>query len=404
MSLDLGKTLGQLQAAMGDVSETVRMRRRRFADRIVQGWNVSPDEARTRTESAGVTEFIVARTGVEGLLASIPPPAVPHDWSAVSVDGSHIDVDRHLPLSCYLINLGGCTIVYGDNPGCEFFSEPTLAVREAELYLAHDAGRTADTPIAGPLLGALRTVREVEGLADAVAAADDSMPVLAVLDGTLVFRDLQSGNYPGYVVQRLINERLEPALERLRLASERSGNVIVASYTSRPQTTEVVGALRVCLCGRDLVRCAEHCSLRRSDQDACDGAAGFDDRELFETVLEPGHRSPLYESGRRAPRSSFGYTWVHFYYVQAGDEIARVEVPHWVARNPYLLSMSHALIVRQCELGKGYPVVVSEAHEQAVITGRDRHEFRNVVLNELEKHGLPSIESAKTVSKRRPWV
>ena len=60
MSLDLGKTLGQLQAAMGDVAETVRMRRRRFADRIVQGWNVSPDEARARTESAGVTEFIVA--------------------------------------------------------------------------------------------------------------------------------------------------------------------------------------------------------------------------------------------------------------------------------------------------------------------------------------------------------
>ena len=42
--------------------------------------------------------YIGARTGPEGLLGSQPPPEVPQDWTALSVDGSHIDLDRHLPL------------------------------------------------------------------------------------------------------------------------------------------------------------------------------------------------------------------------------------------------------------------------------------------------------------------
>ena len=63
----------------------------------------------------GRRPYLSARTGPEGLLGSRPPPDVPADWTALSVDGSHIDVDRHLPLRCHLINLGGCAITYGQN-------------------------------------------------------------------------------------------------------------------------------------------------------------------------------------------------------------------------------------------------------------------------------------------------
>ena len=38
------------------------------------------------------------------------------------------------------------------------------------------------------------------------------------------------------------------------------------------------------------------CSAQRSELAPCDEAAGFDDRELFELLLEPRHRSPLYRS------------------------------------------------------------------------------------------------------------
>ena len=88
----------------------------------------------------------------------------------------------------------------------------------------------------------------------------------------------------------------------------------------------------------------------------------------------------------------------------AASEIARVEVPDWLVNDPELLALSHAMLVKQCELGMGYPVAISEAHEQAVITGHDREEFRRLTLMLLEQQGLPTPESAKATSKRRPWV
>ena len=408
MSLDFGQTARQMMSAMGDLSSTARSRRQRFADTLDRALAVTPEEAAHRTASAGGRPFIVARTGPEGMLASIPPPSPPGDWMAVSVDGSHIDVDRHLPLRCYLINLGGCSLTYGANPDCQFFSEPTLATGDSDLYLRPDDGSYAETPISGALLGALRTVREVERLADAVEASPPGAPILALLDGTLAFWDIQRGSYPRYVVEALVNDRLRGALGRLREASLCQRPVALAAYTSRPQTTEVAGAVRACLCVSNPTECTRRCSARRSDLTQCDSAAGFDDRELFDALLEQGHRSPLYQTGRRASHFALdlavGTEWSRFYYVNSGAEVARVEVPDWVAEDPELLALGHSMLAKQCELGLGYPVVISEAHEQAVISGRDREEFRKLTLMLMEKNGLPTPESAKTVSKRLPWV
>ena len=408
MALDFGQTARQLMAAMGDVAATTRTRRQRFADTLDRALAISPGEAANRTASAGRRPFIAARTSDEGLLASIPPTGAPSNWAAVSVDGSHIDVDRHLPLRCYLINLGGCAIAYGANPDCQLFSEPTLAVGDADLFMRPADDSLDETLISGQLLGALRTVREVERLADAVDALPSGVPALALLDGTLAFWDLQRGSYPRYVSATLIGERLRTALARLREASYDGRRVAVAAYTSRPQTTEVAGAARVCLCGSDATECTRRCSARRSDLGQCDSAAGFDDRELFDALLEPGHRSPLYQSGRVASRFAMGLTigteWSHFYYVNSGTEIARVEVPDWVAEDAELLETGNAMLVKQCDLGLGYPVVISEAHEQAVVTGHDRAEFRRLAIMLMEQQGLPTPESAKTISKRLPWV
>ena len=408
MALDFGQTASQMMSAMGHLSATARSRRQRFADTLDRASAISPDEAGRRTASAGGRPFIAARTGDEGLLASIPPPSPPRDWMAVSVDGSHIDVDRHLPLRCYLVNLGGCAITYGAYPDCQFFSEPTLATGDGDLYLRPDDGSRGETPISGQLLGALRTVREVERLADAVASSSPDVPMLALLDGTLAFWDLQRGNYPRYVLDTLVNNRLRAALARLRAASRGRRRVALAAYTSRPQTTEVAGAVRACLCVSNVVECTRRCSARRSDLAQCDSAAGFDDRELFDALLEPGHRSPLYQTGRRASHFALdlavGTEWSRFYYVNSGTEVARVEVPDWVAEDPELLALGHSMLARQCELGLGYPVVISEAHEQAVVNGRDREEFRKLALMLMEQNGLPTSESAKTLSKRLPWV
>ena len=408
MALDLGLTTHQLLSTLDGVVNDATTRAHRLDGAVDRALDVPDDEAAFRTAAVGRRPYISARTGPEGLLGSRPPPEVPQDWVALSVDGSHIDVDRHLPLRCHLINLGGCVITYGKDFGCQLFSEPALAVDDTDLYLRSPDGARGETLIAGPLLGALRAVREVERLADAVESLPDDRPILALLDGTLAFWDLQRGQYPRYVADVLIGDRLQPALARLRAASTDRRPVAVAAYTSRPRTTEAAGAVRLMLCDQGDADCNRLCTARRSDLSSCDGAAGFDDRELFEGLLEPGHRSPLYRSSHLAARFALGLAtgqeWSHFYYLNGGAEIARVEVPDWLTGDPELLALSHAMLVRQCELGLGYPVAISEAHEQAVITGHDREEFRRMTLMLLEQRGLSTSESAKALSKRRPWV
>ena len=105
------------------------------------------------------------------------------------------------------------------------------------------------------------------------------------------------------------------------------------------------------LCERGDGDCNRLCTARRSDLASCDDAAGFDDRELFELALGPGHRSPLYRSSHLAARFALGLAtgqeWSHFYYLNGGAEIARVEVPDWLVNDPELLALSHAMLVKQ---------------------------------------------------------
>ncbi|GAH84205.1 unnamed protein product, partial [marine sediment metagenome] len=69
-----------------------------------------------------------------------------------------------------------------------------------------------------------------------------------------------------------------------------------------------------------------------------------------------------------------------------------------------LLNLAHALILDQCRRGQGYPVALSEAHEQAVVTGADRETFWQLVESLLVDEHLPSPSSAKSQSKRTRWV
>ena len=86
------------------------------------------------------------------------------------------------------------------------------------------------------------------------------------------------------------------------------------------------------------------------------------------------------------------------------NEIARVEIPQWVATDESLLNLTHSLVLDQCQRGQGYPVALSEAHEQAVVTAADRENFWRLVESSLVEEHLPSLGSAKNQSKRTRWV
>ena len=98
MALDLGLTTYQLLSALDGLAPNIQSRSRRLDDAIDRALAVPADEGAFRTAAVGRRPYIAARTGPESLLGSRLPPEVPQDWTALSVDGSHIDVDRHLPL------------------------------------------------------------------------------------------------------------------------------------------------------------------------------------------------------------------------------------------------------------------------------------------------------------------
>ena len=60
--------------------------------------------------------------------------------------------------------------------------------------------------------------------------------------------------------------------------------------------------------------------------------------------------------------------------------------------------------MEQCKKGNGYPVAISEAHEQAVINGADRYLFKEMVNQALERQGINTYTSQKDRSKRMPWL
>ena len=86
-----------------------------------------------------------------------------------------------------------------------------------------------------------------------------------------------------------------------------------------------------------------------------------------------------------------------------GGEISRVEVPQWVWEDEPLMERLHAALWDQCDSGRGYPMVLSEAHEAAVVRGPDREAFYTLIDRVLADQGVDSaMPSAKAMSKRRP--
>ena len=398
MALDLTQTVDQIdrlahhQAASGDD------RKQRLANALGRMVEVSPDELARKVEANRTRPFLCA--GVRGGFAErIPAPRAPKDHLMASVDGSHVDVDRHLPVRCYLINIGGCLLTYGSEPDATLFSKPRLHFGDEDLYMTSPDSSVRDTvAVEGQILGLKRTVDEVSGLADLVEESTSNLPTLALVDGSLIMWGLAGRGHQPFVRDRIIVEGLLPALERMRRLAARP--LAVAAYISLPQTTEVVNALRLSICPFELGSCMNTCSTHRSGTSPCNLVQGFLDRDLFQTLLRPGERSSVFYTCSSVSRDYYGDHEVNFFYLNTGDEIARIEVPAWVADDPALVDLTHGLLMDQCRRGFGYPVAIAEAHEQAVVTGADRHAFRRLVESALEGADLPVYTSEKALSKR----
>ena len=315
----------------------------------------------------------------------------------VATDGSHLDVDRHVPVRSYLVNIGRVVLRYGSEPGANLDSIPTLRSREEELALRDPSSALREVPVEGPLLGMKRTVMELEALAELAEALPQELPVLALVDGSLVLFGLAGRTYPDFVRAEILAGGLLPALERLRMQAEQRP-LVVASYISLPGSREVVNALRLQACPYESVDCDGYCGSLRPGLRPCDTVHGLTDRQLFEAVLDPGWRSGLFRSTSSVVVERYGIHRISFWYLHVGQEVVRVEVPEWTTAAG--IEFAHAAILSQSQKGLGYPVALSEAHEQAVVTLQDRRYFEELLEAALQEERLPVFTSEKARSKR----
>ncbi|MFC2016411.1 DNA double-strand break repair nuclease NurA [Chloroflexota bacterium] len=399
MSLDLTKVAAQVGGMVTRLKASGEGRRKRLqhALDVLRDKSTDLDYLRRKIASSKTTWLVAGL--VNGLNQHYKVLPLPTEFTIIATDGSHIDVDRHRSTRCYLINTGSVVLHYGNDPNAVLDSSPCLYAGDENLVVAPAGSRGREQPIEGALLGIKRSVDECQRLAELAAELPAGSSTLALLDGSLMLWGL--ADFPDFVTEALLNNGFLHYLNEMKKLNN-DKKLAVASYISFPGGTDVINALRVAICPNDPLDTDTQC--KNCETRECDAVAGVQDRELFSDLLSRGERSSLFISQSSVVRKHYGEHWVYFFYINVEDEIARVEIPQWVARDENLLNLVHTLVLDQCQRGNGYPVALSEAHEQAVVTTTDRENFWQLVESTLVGEHVPSLNSAKSQSKRTRWV
>jgi len=378
MSLDLTKVAWQVGGMVARLKAGGEERRRRLNYALDILHNQATDlEHLKRKVVSSKTTWLVAGL-VDGLDQHYKAPSCPEEFTIIATDGSHIDVDRHKSTRCYLINIGTALLHYGTDPSASLDSFPCLYFGDEDLVITPVGVRGREQPIEGALLGIKRSVDECHQLAKLAAELPPGSSSLALLDGSLILWGLEA--YPEFVTEALLDKGFLTYLDDIKKLNN-GKRLGLASYISFPRSTDVVNVLRVALCPHDPANCDRYCAT--NEKRDCDMVAGVQDRELFLNLLAQGERSAVFISQSSIVRKHYGGHQVYFFYLRLDDEVARVEIPRWVAMDEGLLNLVHSLVLDQCQRGQGYPVALSEAHEKAVVTGADRENFWQLVDSSL---------------------
>lgn len=382
-----------LYEQLDDMVGTRRRARRTFADKLAQAsgelstWSERWAELQRKVE-ASRTSWLLAGDLRGPLRTRIPAPARPDQVSVVATDGSQIWPDRHELADCYVVNIGKIALHYGSGERPLMTSVPQLFYQEHDLTWNLNGKRIAVTP---EIIGFRRGVREIQELAMlAEDAAREGRRVLALTDGTLILWAIM-GKPPDF--QQRILEAYQSSFETMYACQ-----TPFAGYISHPSSAEIVNLLRVGLCPENPTNC-DKCPYQHEAELPCEPIEGVTDADLFQPLLHPGERTALFQS-RSDILQQYGRHAVYFFYLHAGTELARIEVPRWVAFDAELLNFVHATVYDQAVKGQGYPVSLAESHELAVVRNAEREQFFRALENLYVRQGIQVTISRKFFTKR----
>ncbi|NET36702.1 MAG: DNA double-strand break repair nuclease NurA [Cyanothece sp. SIO1E1] len=175
-------------------------------------------------------------------------------------------------------------------------------------------------------------------------------------------------------------------------------------YVSASRSGEALNFLRLQSCPFAMPDCLTHCGGQnyagQSGRAPCQVFDPLTDAALWSVLLQPGQRSPLWRSSARILEYYEAHS-IYFCYVHVGAEIARIEMPAWVAEDNTLLNTALSLSVTQVQKGYGYPVALAEAHNQAVVRGGDRARFFALLEQEMIRAGLKNVGTSYKEARKR---
>lgn len=344
------------------------------------------------------TEFrdrliFAAATPVEALDRCFDIQPAPYSHSVFATDGSQISPSHHEIAYCYLINIGQIMLHYGQSLHPLLDSLPEVFYKTEDLYVSRRWGIRLEE-----WMGYRRTVSEAQMLAEMACnwvlppGEHYDIPNLALVDGSLIYWFLD-----GLPIEAR-DKILPPILascERLR-----ETKIPMMGYVSASRSTEGLNFLRLETCEHEYPNCVVNCG-DLTDKYPCQKIDSLRDSTFWGDRLQPGQRSPLYRSNLRILDLYEESQKVYFCYLNVGAEIARIEVPAWVAEDTALFEQSLSIVLAQVQKGYGYPVALAEAHNQAVVRGGDRARFFNLLEQQLIKAGLRNVGTSYKEARKR---
>lgn len=311
-------------------------------------------------------------------------------YGVIGIDGSQIYPDRfYSNLDCFVINTGGLSVAYKPQKSeVAFFSQPYVnTLRDAFKRYGYEVAESKDL---------IDLIREEYEFKDALVAAEhfrykeSELPFLCLFDGSFVFWHLEGKQAE---VRELF---LSTYMLYLRRFQER--RVPLAGYISLPRNRELCNALR-------LVMCERFTSLQTfcfADQVCpCKVLEEISDVELIARFLKPGQRTGIFMSRSSIADYYFDELRPCFFFLNVGEELGRVELPWWMAKDPQQIEFVASIIMDQANKGLGYPMVLAEAHEQAVVKHADKQFFYELLEKLYTQQTQGRSLAMKNLRKRR---
>ena len=395
--LDLAKLAGQLPG----ISQHLQKEALASVQRIAKAEELQQQVCTRQSELTDTLEewrdrmiFAVA-TPVEPLDSCYDIPAPPYSHSVFATDGSQISPSHHEIAYCYLINVGRVMIHYGQSLHPLLDSLPEVFYEAKDLYISKQWGIRLDE-----WMGYRRAVSEAQMLAEMACqwvlppGAHLDTPNLAMVDGSLIYWFLDG--LPVDAKEQILPPILA-AWEQLQQTK-----IPIMGYVSASRSIEGINFLRLQSCPHDTPNCVVSCG--DLEKYPCQVIDPLRDATFWLQRLQPGQRSPLYRSNLRILDLYDESQRIYFCYVHVGSEVARVELPAWVAEDTELLNQSLSIMLGQVHKGYGYPVGLAESHNQAVVRGSDRSRFFALLEHQLVRAGIQNVGTSYKEARKRGSV